>query len=65
MTKTQLSSEEDFRLINQLPASKRVDQCISTIPFKRVNNTCPYYLRKMFEYAPHCRIYTKNKFAKT
>ena len=33
--------EEDFRLINWLPTSKRVDQCINTITFKFVNNTCP------------------------
>ena len=37
-------SEEDFRLINyqQIPTSKRVDQCINTITFKLVNNTCPH-----------------------
>ena len=57
-------SEEDFRLINWLPTSKRVDQCINTITFKFVNNTCPYYLKEMFEFAPHCRIDTRNKFAK-
>ena len=32
-------SEEDFRLINLLPTSKRVDQCINTTTFKFVNNT--------------------------
>ena len=57
-------SEEDFRLINWLPTSKRVDQCINTITFKFVNNTCPYYLKEVFEFAPHCRIDTRNKFAK-
>ena len=57
-------SEEDFRLINWLPTSKRVDQCINTITFKFVNNTCPYYLKEMFEFAPHCRIDTRNKFPK-
>ena len=57
-------SEEDFRLINWLPTSKRVDQCINTITFKFVNNTCPYYLKEIFEFAPHCRIDTRNKFAK-
>ena len=48
-------SEEDFRLINWLPTSKRVDQCINTITFKFVNNTCPYYLKEIFEFAKHCR----------
>ena len=57
-------SEEDFRLINWLPISKRVDQCINTIIFKFVNNTCPYYLKEIFDFAPHCRIDTRNKFAK-
>ena len=57
-------SEEDFRLINWLPTSKRVDQCINTITFKFVNNTCPYYLREIFQFAPQCRIGTRNKFAK-
>ena len=57
-------SEEDFRLINWLPTSKRVDQYINTITFKFVNNTCPYHLKEIFEFALHCRIDTRNKFAK-
>ena len=57
-------TEEDFRLINLLPTSKRVDQCISTITFKFVNNACSYYLKENFEFAPHCRLYRRNKFAK-
>ena len=55
---------KDFKLINWLPTSKKVDQCINTITSKFVNNTCPYYLKIYFEFAPHCRIYTRNKFAK-
>ena len=57
-------SEEDFRLINWLSTSKRLDQCINIITFKFVSNTCPYYLKEVFEFAPHCRIDTTNKFAK-
>ena len=57
-------SDKDFRLINWLPTSKRVDQCINIITFKSVNDTCPYYLKEIFEFAPHCRIETRNKFAK-
>ena len=57
-------SEEDFILINWLSTSKRAEQCINTITFKFVNNTCPYYLKDIFEFAPHCRIDTRNKFAK-
>ena len=57
-------SEEDFRLINWLPTSKRVDQCINTITFKFVNDNCLYYLKEIFEFATHCRTKTKNKLAK-
>ena len=32
--------------------------------FKFVNNTCTYQLKETFELAPHCRIDTRNKFAK-
>ena len=52
------------RLINWLPTSKRVDQCINTITFKFVINTCPYYLKEIFEFASHCRIDTRNNFVK-
>ena len=55
-------SDEDFRLINWLPTRKRVDQCINTITFKFVSDT--HYLKEIFEFAPHCRIDTRNKFAK-
>ena len=57
-------SEKEFRLINCLPTSKRVDQCINTITFNFINKTCPYYLNEIFEFAPHCRIDTKNNFSK-
>ena len=59
-------SEEEFKSINWLPTSKRVDQCINTITYKFVNNTYPYYLNEIFEFAPHCRISKlKNPFRKT
>ena len=32
--------------------------------FNFVNNTCPYYLNEIFEFAPHCRIGTRNNFSK-
>ena len=57
-------SEVDFRSINWLPTSKRTDQCIKTIPFKFVNNTCPHHLKEIFEFDPDCTIYSRNKFAK-
>ena len=64
MDKTHHISEEHFRLINWLPTRKRVDQCIKTITFKFVNNICPYYLKESFEFAPQCKIETRNKFIK-
>ena len=64
LTKTGHISAKDFKLINWLPTSKKVDQCINTITSKFVNNTWPYYLKNFFEFAPHCRIDTRNKFAK-
>ena len=57
-------SEAKFRLINWLPTSKRVDQCINTITYNFVNNTCPYYLNKIFEFAPNCGIGTRINFSK-
>ena len=57
-------SEEGFRLQNWLPTSKGADQYINTITFKFVNNFCPYYLKEIFEFVPHGKIDTRNKFAK-
>ena len=57
-------SEDDFKLINWLPTSERVDQCINNITYNFVNNTCPYYLNEIFEFAPKCGIGTRNNFSK-
>ena len=43
-------SEGEFKLINWVPTSKPVDQCINTITYNFVNNTCPYYLNEIL---PH------------
>ena len=56
--------EEDFRLINLLPTSKRFDRYINTITYNFDNNTCPNYLSEIYECAPHCRIGTRNSFPK-
>ena len=53
-------SEEDFRLINWISTSKRVDQNINTITFKFAYDNCHYYLKEIFEFVTHCRIKTKN-----
>ena len=52
-------SEEDLRSINWLPTSKR-----EFVTSKFVSNTCPYYLKEIFEFASHCRIDPRNRFAK-
>ena len=54
-------SEKEFRLINWLPTSKRIEQCINTVTYNFLNNICPYYLNDI---APHCRIGARNNFSK-
>ena len=50
--------------MNWLPTKERVPQCIKAITFKFVNKNCPFYLNEIFEFAPYCRIDTRNSFAK-
>ena len=57
-------SEEEFKSINWLTTRKRVDQCINTITYNFVDNTCPFYLNEIFEFVPHCSISTRNNFSK-
>ena len=64
LDKTHHISKNELRLINWLPTSKTVDQCINTITYNFINNTCLYYVNEIFEFAPHCRIGTKNNFSK-
>ena len=47
--------EEDFKAISSSATSKRFNQCIITMTFKFVINTCPYYLKEIFEFASLCR----------
>ena len=54
-------SENESRLINWLTTSKRVNQCINSITYNFVNNTCPHGLNEIFEFNPHLRIGTKKK----
>ena len=56
-------SDEEFKSINWLPASKRFDQCINIITYNFINNTYPYYLNEIFKFAPHCSIGTNNNFS--
>ena len=51
-------------IYNWLPTSKRVDQCMNTITYNFVNNTCPYDLNEIFEFPLHCRTGTRNNFSR-
>ena len=42
-------SEEDFRIINWLPADQSVRQSLNGKVFKYINNACPYYMKEVFE----------------
>ena len=59
----QYISLTEFTSINWFPTKERIQQCIRTITFKFVNNNCPIYMNEIFEFAPHCRIDTRNSFA--
>ena len=54
----------EFRSINWLPTKERFHQCVNAITFKFVNENCPFYLNEIFEFAPQCRIDTRNSFSK-
>ena len=56
-------SEENFRSVNWLPTSKRVNQCINIIAF-RFLITLVFYQKEILEFAKNCRIDTRNKFEK-
>ena len=55
-------SEEDFKTINWLPVDQRVQQSLNVTVFKYVNNSCPYYLKEVFEYASQGRINSRNNY---
>ena len=54
----------EFRSVNWLPTKEELHQCINAITFRFVKNDCPFYLNHIFEFAPHCRIDTRNSFVK-
>ena len=57
-------SVTEFRSVNWLPTKEELHQCINAITFRFVKNDCPFYLNHIFEFAPHCRIDTRNSFVK-
>ena len=54
----------EFRSINWFPTKERIHQYINAITFKFFNKNYPFYLNEIFEFAPQCRIDTRNSFAK-
>ena len=64
LDKMKYISLADFRLINWLPNKERVHQFINAITLKFVIKNCPFYLNQFFEFAPQCRIDTRNSFVK-
>ena len=62
--KTQHISLTEFRSINRLPTKERVHQCINATAFKFANKNCLFYPNEIFKFTPHCRIDTRNSFAK-
>ena len=64
LDKMQHMSLTEFRSMNWLPTKERFQQCICAITFNFVKKNCPFYLNEIFEFAFHCRIDTKNSFAK-
>ena len=53
-------SKEDFSAINWLPVDQRVHQTLNVTIFKCASNTCPYYMKGVFEYASQSRISLRN-----
>ena len=51
LDKMHLISEENFKTISWLPLNQRVQQSLNVTVFKYVNKACPYYMKKVFEYA--------------
>ena len=51
----------EFRSIDWLPTKERVHKCINPITFRFVNNKFLFYLN---EFSLHCRIDTRNGFAR-
>ena len=57
-------SEEDIKTNNWLSVDQRVQQSLNVTVFKYVNNTCPYHMKEVFEYASQGRISSRNNYAR-
>ena len=56
--------EEDLRTIYWLPDDHRVQQSLNVTVFKYVNNACPSFMKKIFEYVSQGRISSRNNYGR-
>ena len=57
-------SHKEFKDLNWLPVINWFEQCVLSIVFKFIDGNCPYYLNKVFDYAPEGNISLANNFLK-
>ena len=53
LDKMHQTSLKEFRSINWLLIKEGVHQGINAVTFKFVNNSCPFYLNQIFEFAQY------------
>ena len=54
-------SHKEFKDLNWLPVFNRFEQCVVSIVFKFINDSCPHYLNEVFEFI---NISLRNNFLK-
>ena len=57
-------SHKVFKDLNWLPVITRFEQCVVSMVFKFINGNCPYYLNKVFKFAPEGNVSLRNNFLK-
>ena len=50
--------------MHHISDDQRVQQSLNVTVFKYVNNTCPYHMKEVFEYASQGRISSRNNYAR-
>ena len=64
LDKMSIISHKEFKDLNWFPVINWFEQCVLSIVFKFINGNCPYYLNKVFDYAPEGNISLTNNFLK-
>ena len=49
-------SHKEFEILNWLPVTEKVNQCINSTVLTYVNDQCPHYLNEVFQTAPENNI---------